>query len=62
MSTGETLPHQRGIDVLEELKIMKATSSDSMLNIGHNINPLYQILHSVQDQTIAHADTADNAK
>jgi hypothetical protein len=46
--------------VLKELEIMKATTSDCMLNIVHNINPLYRIPHSVQDQTTAHADTADD--
>ena len=45
----------RRINVLEELEIMKATTSDCMLNIIHNINPLYRIPHSVQDQTTAHA-------
>jgi hypothetical protein len=40
---------------------MKATTSDHMLNIVHNINPLYWIPHSVQDQTMSHADTADDA-
>ena len=45
------------INALEELEIMKATTSDRMLNV----NPLYRISHSVQDQTTAHADTADDA-
>ena len=39
----------RKINALEELEIMKATTSDRMLNIVHNINLLYQIPHSVQD-------------
>jgi hypothetical protein len=46
----------RRINALEELEIMKATTSDRMLNIVHNINPLYRIPLSVQDQT-----TADDA-
>jgi hypothetical protein len=51
----------RRINALEELEIMKATTSDRMLNIVHNFNPLCRIPHSVQDQTTAHADTADDA-
>ena len=40
------------INALEEMEIMKATTSDHMLNIMQNINPLYQILvQSLQDQT-----------
>jgi hypothetical protein len=34
---------------------------ERMLNIVHNFNPLYRIPYSVQDQTTAHADTADDA-
>ena len=51
----------RRINALKELEIMKATTSNRMLNIVHNINPLYRIPHSVQDQTMAHADTVDDA-
>ena len=51
----------RRINALEELEIMKETTSDHMLNIVHNFNPLYRIPHSVEDQTMAHADTADDA-
>jgi hypothetical protein len=48
----------RRINALEELEIMKATISDCMLNIVHNINPLYWIPHSVQDQITAHANNS----
>ena len=51
----------RRINTLEEVEIMKATSSDRMLNIVHNFDPLYRIPHSVQDQTTAYADSADDA-
>ena len=44
------------INALEELEIVKATTCDRMLNIVHDINPLYQIPHSVQDQTTTKAD------
>ena len=40
----------RRINTLEELEIMKVTTSDLMLNIVHHINPLYRIPHSVQNQ------------
>ena len=33
----------RRINALEELEIMKATTSDRMLNIVHYINPIYRI-------------------
>ena len=46
------------VDSLEELEIMKATTSDCMLNTVHNSNPLYRIPHSVQDQTMAHTDNS----
>ena len=46
----------RRINALEELEIMKATISDRILNIVHNIKPLYQIPHSVQDRTTANAN------
>ena len=46
----------RRINPLEELEIVKATTSDRMFNIVHNGNPLYRIPHSVQDQTMANAD------
>ena len=39
----------RRINALEMLEIVKTTTSDSMLNIVH-INPLYRILHSVEDR------------
>ena len=45
----------------EELEIMKATTSDYMLNIVHNFNPLNRIAHSVQDQTTAYTGNADDA-
>ena len=45
----------RRINALEEMEVMKATTFDRMLNIVHNINLLYRIPHSVQDQTTAHA-------
>jgi hypothetical protein len=48
----------RRINALEELEIMKAITSDRMFNIVHNINPLYRIPHSVQDQTTAHANNS----
>ena len=44
------------INALEEMEIMKATTPDHMLNIIQNINPLYQMLQSVQDQTKTRAD------
>ena len=39
------------INYLEEMEIMKATTSDHMLNIMQNNNPLYGILQPLQDQT-----------
>ena len=42
----------RRINALKELEIMRATTSDRMLNT------LYRILHSLQDQTMAHADNS----
>jgi GIY-YIG catalytic domain. len=33
----------RRINALEKLEVMKATTSDPMLNIVHNINPFYHI-------------------
>ena len=44
------------IIALEEMEIMKATTSGHMLNIIQNINPLYRMLQSVQDQTTTSAD------
>ena len=44
------------INALEEMEIMKAKTSDRMLNIIQNINPLYHMLQSVQDQTTTRAD------
>ena len=46
----------RRINALEELEIVKATTSDPMLNVVHNMNPLYRIPHSVQDRTQTNAD------
>jgi hypothetical protein len=40
--------HKR-INALEKIEIMKATTSDHMLNVIQNINPLYRMLQSVQD-------------
>ena len=48
----------RKINALKELEITKTTSSDRMLNIVHNINPLYRIPHSVEDQTAACTDNS----
>ena len=44
------------INALEEVKIIKATASDHMLNIIQNINPLYRMLQPVQDQRKPRAD------
>ena len=44
------------IDALEKMEIMKATSSDHMLNIIQNINPLYRMLQPGEDQTTTSAD------
>ena len=44
------------INALEEMEIMKATTSNHMLNIIHNINQLYQMLQSVRDQRTTGAD------
>ena len=33
------------MNAFEEMEIIKATTSDHMLNIMHNINSLYQMLH-----------------
>ena len=46
----------RRINALEEFKIVKVTTFDRMLNIDHEISPLYRISHSVQDRTTANAD------
>ena len=40
------------ITALEEMEIMKATSSDHMFNIMQNINLLYQMLQPLQDQIV----------
>ena len=48
--------YPKRIDAFEEMEIMKATTSDDMLNIIQNMNPLYQMLQSVQDQTTTSAD------
>ena len=37
-------------NLLEEMEIMKVTTSDHMLNIMQNNNPLYQILQPDNDQ------------
>ena len=39
------------INALEEMEIMKVATSDHMLNIIQNINPLYRMLQPLQDQT-----------
>ena len=39
------------INALEEMEIMKVTTSDHMVNIVQNNNPLYQILQPLQDKT-----------
>jgi hypothetical protein len=44
------------INALEEMKIMKATTSEHMLNIIQNNHPLYRMLQSVQDQTTTSTD------
>jgi hypothetical protein len=44
------------INALEEMEIMKATTSDHMLNIIQYITPLYQMLQPVQNQTTTSAD------
>jgi hypothetical protein len=44
------------INALEEMEIMKATTSDHILNIIQNTNPHYSMLQSVQDQTKTSAD------
>ena len=36
--------------------IMKATTSDHMLNIIQNINPLYQMIQLLQDQATTSTD------
>ena len=38
------------INSLVKIEVMKGNTSDHMLNIKQNINPLYQILQSFQDQ------------
>jgi hypothetical protein len=38
------------INYLEEMEIMKATTSDHMLTIIQNINPFYRMLQPFQDQ------------
>jgi hypothetical protein len=39
------------INALEGMEIMKATTTDHMLNIMQNINLLYRMLQPLQDQT-----------
>jgi hypothetical protein len=46
----------KSINALEEMEIMKATTSDHRLNIIQNINPLYRMLQSVLDQRTTGAD------
>jgi hypothetical protein len=48
----------RRINALEELEVFKETTFNRMLNIVHNIKPIYRIPHSVQDQTTAHEDNS----
>ena len=44
------------IKALEEMEIMKATTTDHMLNIMQNINLLYRMLQPLQDQTTTTTD------
>ena len=44
------------INALEEMEIMKETTSSHMLNIIRNINPLNRMLQPVQDHTKTCAD------
>ena len=44
------------INTFEEMEIMKETTSNHKLNIMQNNNPLYQILQSLQDQTVTSAE------
>ena len=44
------------INTLEEMKIMKVTTSDHMLNIMQNRNLLYKILQPLQNQTVTNTD------
>jgi hypothetical protein len=44
------------INALEEMGIMKVTTSDHMLNIIQNINLHYQMLQPLQDQTATSTD------
>ena len=39
----------RESNAFEEMEIMKATTSDHMLNIIQNINPLYRMLQPLKD-------------
>ena len=48
--------YPKRIKANEEIEIMKANTSDHMLNIIQNINPLYRMLQSVQDQATTSAD------
>ena len=40
---------------------MKATTSDHMLNIMQNIDPLYRMLQTLQDQTATSTEYTDDA-
>ena len=44
------------INTLEEIEIAKVTTSNHMLNIMQNNNPLYKILHTLPDQTASRID------
>jgi hypothetical protein len=47
---------RKKINALEEMEIMKATTSDHRLNIIQNISPLYRMLQPLRDQTTTSAD------
>jgi hypothetical protein len=44
------------MNALNEMEIMKTTTSDHVFNIVQNNNPLYQVLESLQDQTTNSTD------
>ena len=46
----------KSVDCLEDMEIMKATTSDQMLNIIQNLNSLYQMLQPLRDQTKTSTD------
>ena len=43
--------YPKRINALEEMEIMKVTTSNHMFNIIENINPLYRMLQPLQNQT-----------